>query len=83
MNAQRVYNWMMLLFVTYTIISFNIGITPFENNIVNKEFLPSNNALKYTSASAMLLGMLLWWLIAIGIALSSKVSDPRVLLTKM
>ena len=82
MNAQRVYNWVMLLFVTYTIISFNIGITPFENHIVNKEFLPSNAALKYTSVSAMLLGMLLWWLIAIGIALS-KVSDPRVLLTKM
>ena len=81
MNAQRVYNWVMLVFVTYTIISFNIGITPFENNIVDKEFLPNNGALKIISVSAMLLGMLLWWLIAIGIALY-KVPDPRVLLTK-
>ena len=79
---HRVYNWLVLIIVTYAIVAFNIGFVPFENNLLKKEFLPGNAALKYTTVSAMLLLMLLFWLAGLRVALTPQ-QDPRVLLTKM
>jgi hypothetical protein len=56
--AFVIYNYVTALIMILVMLFYNIGYWPFTENIVNKSYLPSNSAQKYTTVSALLLGQL-------------------------
>lgn len=70
---------LVLILVLYSCLSFSAGVYPFEQNILSKEFLPSNAGLKYFIVALLLLFMLTF----AGLTLKStfQVDDVKVLLS--
>lgn len=55
----RVYNYMTAIYVVLSMIMYNVGVSPFAENIMNKPYLPSAKVPKYTTMSALLVAQLL------------------------
>ena len=76
----NIYRMLVVLLVLYICVSFSAGLPPFENHIFEKEFLPSNEGMRYFVSSLLLLLMLLsiWY----SVWASLQNCDVRVLLSK-
>ena len=55
-----VYKWLSFLIFLYAAIAFCVGITPFEDTLLEKDFLPDGSVLKYTTISAIMIAILAW-----------------------
>lgn len=75
-----IHKIIVYLIVVYAMISFSAGLPPFDFNILEKEFYPSNDILKYLIVSVLLLVMILIF----GVSTYKLVQpdDVRVLLSK-
>ena len=54
-----VYNYISAAIMTIILIQYNIGFWPFEENLINKSYLPSNSVAKYFTVATLLIGQLL------------------------
>ena len=52
----QIYNYATALLVIGILVLYNIGVWPFTENIIQKSYLPSGNASKYLTVSALLFG---------------------------
>ena len=52
------YNYLSAAFIILTLILYNIGFSPFSENLLNKSYIPSNNIKKYLTLTTILIGQL-------------------------
>ena len=74
------YKFLLVVLITYNIISFSAGLYPFKENILNKKFYPKNDSVKYTIMSSLLFVMSLFMMYTYYFIL--KRCDVDVLLSK-
>lgn len=66
----KVYNYATALLVIGILVLYNIGVWPFTENIMEKSYLPSGNAPKYLTLSALLVGQCMIFLFVLYILIS-------------
>lgn len=79
MILKTIHKVLVLVLVLYSCISYSAGVYPFEQSIINKEFLPNNNGLKYTIVSIIL--SLLLTFAFLTVRYTFQVDDVKVLLS--
>jgi preprotein translocase subunit SecG len=84
---KTVLNWLIVLIFLVQSLAFLIGFGPFENNIMEKDFLPKNSVLKPLSIAGIILAFLIFLIVFVMNALNNKNNGPVkygsvVLLTK-
>jgi FtsH-binding integral membrane protein len=57
--AFKVYNYLTAILILTIIVCYNIGLWPFEENLMNKSYIPSAKAPKYIVVSSLVLGQIM------------------------
>ena len=82
---MNVFNWFVTVIFLVQALAFLIGFGPFENNIIEKDFLPKNSVLKPLSIAGILLAIILFLSMSVGMSMKSCGSNrsKNVLLTNI
>jgi len=56
---KTVLNWLVVMIFLVQSLAFLIGFGPFENNILEKDFLPNNSILKPMSIAGIILAVII------------------------
>jgi len=74
--AFKFYNYLSAILILTIITCYSIGFWPFEENLMNKSYLPSDTAPKYIVISSLVLGqiMILMFILYILINQHRKIS---------